>query len=65
MTSEWIRHQQPLPGRCDPLPDESFTSWIVRLAARHGLKLHAFGLYLWGGDARFGVETSTAIPRRK
>lgn len=39
-------HNQPikniLPGRSSPRPGELLSSWLVRLAIAHGLKLHTF-----------------------
>lgn len=40
-----------LPARCVPLPDELLSSWLVRLSARHSLKLHTFCTYLFGSRA--------------
>jgi hypothetical protein len=35
------------PVHLKPLPDELLSSWIVRLAAAHGLKLHTFCTLAW------------------
>ncbi len=40
-----------LPARTLPRPDELLSSWIVRLAMAHGLKLHTFCTLLWGKQA--------------
>jgi transposase len=39
--------QAYLPVRFIPLPDELFTSWIVRLARENGTKLHTFSSLLF------------------
>jgi len=36
-----------LPGTTPPLPDELLSSWLVRLAHRHYLKVHSFCSVLW------------------
>ena len=36
-----------LPVRSQPRHDELLSSWIVRLAMAHGLKLHTFSTLLW------------------
>lgn len=40
-----------LPVRLAPLPDEILSSWLVRLAMAHGLKLHTFCVHLFGSRA--------------
>lgn len=35
------------PARIRPLPDELLSSWLVRLAMAHGLKLHTFCSMAW------------------
>lgn len=39
--------QKLLPVRFKPLPDELFTSWLVRLARGNGTKLHTFSSLLF------------------
>ncbi len=39
--------KEVLPARSQPRPDELLSSWIVRLAMAHGLKLHTFCTLLW------------------
>lgn len=40
-----------LPARMNPLPDELFSSWLVRLAMAHGMKLHSFCVEVFGRNA--------------
>lgn len=47
----WTRPLWPL--HLKPLPDELFSSWLVRLAHAHGLKVHTFNRLLFGTDAQF------------
>lgn len=37
-----------LPARMAPLPDELLSSWLVRLAMAHGIKLHSFCVEIFG-----------------
>lgn len=37
-----------LPARMAPLPDELLSSWLVRLAMAHGIKLHSFSVEVFG-----------------
>ncbi len=39
--------QAAWPARVRPLPDELLSSWLVRLAMAHGLKLHTFCSMAW------------------
>lgn len=39
--------QAAWPARIKPLPDELLSSWLVRLAMAHGLKLHTFCSMTW------------------
>ena len=40
-----------LPARMNPLPDELLSSWLVRLAMAHGMKLHSFCVEIFGRKA--------------
>ncbi len=37
-----------LPARMNPQPDELLSSWLVRLAMAHGMKLHPFCVEIFG-----------------
>lgn len=39
--------QAAWPARIKPLPDELLSSWLMRLAMAHGLKLHTFCSMAW------------------
>jgi hypothetical protein len=39
------------PAHPKPLPDELLSSWMVRIAGAHGLKLHTFASAVWPGVA--------------
>jgi hypothetical protein len=39
--------QAAWPARVRPLPDELLSSWLMRLAMAHGLKLHTFCAMTW------------------
>jgi TniQ len=41
-----------LPARMAPLPDELLSSWLVRLAMAHGMKLHSFCVEVFGRKAQ-------------
>ena len=41
-----------LPARTAPLPDELLSSWLVRLAMAHGMKLHSFCVEVFGRKAQ-------------
>jgi hypothetical protein len=43
------RSEQRWPLRPRPFPDELLSSWLIRLAAAHGLKLHTFCSLAWPG----------------
>lgn len=45
--SRLIGPQPAWPARVRPLPDELLSSWLVRLAMAHGLKLHTFCSMAW------------------
>ena len=40
--------RRPLPVRVQPLPEEAFLSWFVRLAHAHGEKVQSLAYQLWG-----------------
>ena len=41
---------KPWSIRLKPKPDELLTSWIIRLAWAHGIKLHVFCRLIWGSQ---------------
>lgn len=55
-----------LPARMNPLPDELLSSWLMRLAMAHGMKVHSlcsviFGdkTKIWNRDIDKSVKSST------
>ncbi|MDQ3555642.1 MAG: TniQ family protein, partial [Gemmatimonadota bacterium] len=56
-----------LPGRLwpvhlKPLPDELLSSWLGRLAAAHGLKLHTFCTLAFGRRALWNRDLDRLAP---
>lgn len=47
-----IRTQPLWPVHLKPLPDELLSSWLVRLARAHGLKVHTFGRLVFGAGGQ-------------
>jgi hypothetical protein len=43
-----IVNEHVWPAHPQPLDDELFSSWLVRLAQANGLKLNTLGLHVWG-----------------
>lgn len=50
------------PAHPKPLPDELLSSWMVRIAGAHGLKLHTFASAIWPGVAIWNRDIDRSAP---
>jgi hypothetical protein len=51
-----------LPAHVQPRVDELLSSWLVRLADAHGLKVHTFTSKLWPGDRIWHSDVDRSAP---
>jgi len=49
------------PAHLKPLPDELLSSWLVRLARAHSLKLHTFCSITWPGKAMWNRDIDKSV----
>ncbi len=49
------------PAHLKPLPDELLSSWLVRLARAHSLKLHTFCDITWPGKAMWNRDIDKSV----
>ena len=50
------------PYHAKPRPDELLSSWLVRLAAGNGLKLHTFSAMAWPGVSLWNRDLDSLAP---
>ena len=52
------------PAHPKPLPDELLSSWMVRIAGQHGLKLHTFASAVWPGISIWNRDIDRSGPKK-